>query len=128
MTVECPSNELFPHSSPIPLFLVMMLPYRLLQLIVTIQVGDYANYVGSHFWNLQDEFLGLADSPEADPAFENHGLDMNAIYRVGETLQGIQTYTPRLVSIGFQGSLGSVSSQGTLYNVKPSVKPEVNTW
>lgn len=96
--------------------------------IVTIQVGDYANFVGSHFWNFQDELLGLADSPEADSAFKNHGLNMDAIYRIGETHQGIQTYTPRLVSIGFQGSLGSVSSRGTLYNERASVKQDVKTW
>jgi hypothetical protein len=25
--------------------------------IVTIQIGDYANYVGSHFWNFQVSIL-----------------------------------------------------------------------
>ncbi|GAA0166468.1 hypothetical protein LIER_21616 [Lithospermum erythrorhizon] len=96
--------------------------------IVSIQVGDYANFLGSHFWNFQDELLGLADSPDADPAFKKHNFDMDAIYRIGETHQGIQTYTPRLLSIGFQGSLGSVSSRGTLYGERASVKQDVNTW
>ncbi|GER43734.1 misato-like protein [Striga asiatica] len=110
--------------------------------IITIQLGNYANFVGSHFWNFQwlltlesfkfsdrvlccilflislppfrvsafsfllsfqDELLGLADSPDSDQIFRNHGLNMDILYRMGETQQGILTYTPRLVSVDFQG-------------------------
>jgi hypothetical protein len=95
--------------------------------IVTIQVGSYANYIGSHFWNFQDELLGLAEDPQADLVFKNHSCDMDVLYRSGETHKGVLTYTPRLVSIDFQGSLGSVSSQGTLYS-EASLVPEVVTW
>eukprot|EP00798_Chlamydomonas_sp_ICE-L_P028656 gene28656-31827_t len=28
--------------------------------LITLQFGNYANYVGSHFWNMQDEALGLS--------------------------------------------------------------------
>uniref|UniRef100_A0A0E0BSC8 DML1/Misato tubulin domain-containing protein n=1 Tax=Oryza glumipatula TaxID=40148 RepID=A0A0E0BSC8_9ORYZ len=54
---------------------------------VTVQVGGFANYVGSHFWNFQDELLGLADDPDADPVFKNDALDMDVLYRSGETHQ-----------------------------------------
>ena len=30
--------------------------------IVTLQFGDYANHVGAHFWNAQDEGLEEASS------------------------------------------------------------------
>ncbi|CAK9181657.1 unnamed protein product [Ilex paraguariensis] len=53
---------------------------------------------------------------------------MDVLYRSGETPQGILTYTPRLVSVDFQGSLGSVSSCGTLYNDIPTVRSDVVTW
>ncbi|CAA3007020.1 misato homolog 1 isoform X1 [Olea europaea subsp. europaea] len=96
--------------------------------IVTVQVGSYANFIGSHFWNFQDELLGLADNPESDDIFNNHNLDMNVLYRSGETHQGIPTYTPRLVSVDFQGLLGSVSSRGTLYNEAPASPGCVSTW
>ncbi|BAT17853.1 Os12g0586400 [Oryza sativa Japonica Group] len=66
---------------------------------VTVQVGGFANYVGSHFWNFQDELLGLADDPDADPVFKNAALDMDVLYRSGETHQGVATYCPRLVSV-----------------------------
>ncbi|KAL2469113.1 beta-tubulin [Forsythia ovata] len=96
--------------------------------IVTLQVGSYANFIGSHFWNFQDELLGLADNPGSDEIFKNHNLDMNVLYRSGETHQGIPTYTPRLVSVDFQGSLGSVSSRGTLYKEAPAPPGHVLTW
>lgn len=96
--------------------------------IVTIQVGGFANFVGSHFWNFQDELLGLAGDPHSYPSFKNHSLDMDILYRTGETQQGILTYTPRLVSINFAGALGSTSSYGTLYNNSPCAPSHVATW
>ncbi|KAF8101584.1 hypothetical protein N665_0204s0078 [Sinapis alba] len=97
--------------------------------IVTIQVGEFANFVGSHFWNFQDELLGLASDPESDPIFRNNNLDMDVLYRSGETHQGVSTYTPRLLSINFKGSLGSMSSHGTLYNEGSSSRSDSSkTW
>ncbi|KAJ7944393.1 protein misato-like 1-like [Quillaja saponaria] len=96
--------------------------------IVTLEVGGFANFIGSHFWNFQDELLGLAADPHGDPAFKNQDLDMDVLYRTGETQQGIATYTPRLVSINLQGSLGSMSSCGTLYNEVAPAPSDVMTW
>ncbi|KAL5705090.1 hypothetical protein ACHQM5_023435 [Ranunculus cassubicifolius] len=87
--------------------------------IITIQIGDYANFIGSHFWNIQDELLGLAEEPSADPVYKNRSMDMDVFYRAGETQQGDVTYTPRLLSIGLQGSLGSLSSRGSIYHDFP---------
>ncbi|KAK7406583.1 hypothetical protein VNO78_08211 [Psophocarpus tetragonolobus] len=96
--------------------------------IMTVQVGDFANFVGSHFWNFQDELLGLAGDPSADSVFKNQDLDMDVLYRTGETHQGIPSYTPRLVSINLRGSLGSMSVRGTLYTEVASTTPDVVTW
>ncbi|KAK9705004.1 hypothetical protein RND81_07G026300 [Saponaria officinalis] len=62
--------------------------------VVTVQVGGFANFIGSHFWNFQ----------------------------------GALTYTPRLVSVNYQGTLGSMSSNGTLYSQPPESPPPVATW
>lgn len=97
--------------------------------IVTVQVGGFSNYVGSHFWNFQDELLGLAEDDNGDPAFKNTGLDMDVLYRLGETSQGIPTYTPRLLSIGSRGSLGAVRASGSLYGeTSLSNASSVLTW
>ncbi|MCO5596855.1 hypothetical protein L7F22_050925 [Adiantum nelumboides] len=55
--------------------------------LIAVQVGTYANFVGSHFWNLQDEFLGLRNDPDADPYLANSGVNFDVLYRVGETTQ-----------------------------------------
>ncbi|CAN6348265.1 unnamed protein product [Urochloa humidicola] len=97
--------------------------------VVTVQVGGFANFVGSHFWNFQDELLGLADDPGADPVFRTAALDMDVLYRAGETHQGVGTYCPRLVSVGSRGSLGSLSSSGTLGSSSAAAaQPNVLTW
>lgn len=96
---------------------------------MTIQVGSFANYIGSHFWNFQDELLGLAEEPHGDPIFKNSSLDMDVLYRAGETQQGLLTYSPRLISVGFQGSLGSLSSSGSLFdNISPYDATDIVTW
>ncbi|KAL6622531.1 hypothetical protein ACP70R_032410 [Stipagrostis hirtigluma subsp. patula] len=97
--------------------------------VVTVQVGGFANFVGAHFWNFQDELLGLADDPGADPVFRTAALDMDVLYRAGETHQGVATYCPRLVSVGSRGSLGSLSSTGTLgSSIAAASQPDVVTW
>ncbi|KAK1267944.1 hypothetical protein QJS04_geneDACA006536 [Acorus gramineus] len=97
--------------------------------IVTVQVGGFSNFIGSHFWNFQDELIGLAEDPGGDPIYKNLAINMDVLYRAGETHQGISTYTPRLLSIDLQGSLGSLSSSGSLYNRRPSPDPSsVLTW
>jgi len=96
---------------------------------VTVQVGGFANFVGSHFWNFQDELLGLADDPGADPVFRTAALDLDVLYRAGETQQGVATYCPRLVSVGSRGSLGSLSSSGTLGSSSSAAdQPNIFTW
>ncbi|KAL6176705.1 hypothetical protein ACLB2K_053338 [Fragaria x ananassa] len=42
--------------------------------------------------------------------------------------QGVPTYTPQLLSVDLQGSLGSMSSSGTVYNGGSSVPSSVMTW
>ncbi|KAH7566528.1 hypothetical protein ACOSP7_023060 [Xanthoceras sorbifolium] len=96
--------------------------------LVTLQLGGFANFIGSHFWNFQDELVGLASDPESDPVFKNPYLNMDVLYRTGETQQGLLTYTPRLVSVDFQGSLGSLSSCGSLYSGVSSAPSDIVTW
>ncbi len=48
--------------------------------VITLQAGGFANYVGAHFWNAQDEAAGLAEAGgEAGAAFS--ALDAGVLYR-----------------------------------------------
>ncbi|CAM6084347.1 unnamed protein product [Calypogeia fissa] len=97
--------------------------------IVTVQVGTYANFVGSHFWNFQDETLGLAEQGYEDPMIPTTGQNLDVLFRVGETRQGRSTYTPRLLSLDFRGSSGAVSASGSLYDRPASADlSSITTW
>lgn len=76
--------------------------------ILTIQVGSYSNYIGTHWWNLQE--TNFTYDPE-NPSEINHDV----LYREGETRQKQVTYTPRLLLIDLKGSLGYLNETGTLY-------------
>ncbi|OZJ03183.1 hypothetical protein BZG36_03322 [Bifiguratus adelaidae] len=77
--------------------------------IITLQFGHYANYIGTHFWNAQEAYFSYG--PEADA--ERYGvipeeeLDHDVLFRVGRTLSGQETYTPRVLIYDLKGGFGS---------------------
>ncbi|WOL09083.1 hypothetical protein Cni_G17836 [Canna indica] len=128
-TVPSVLNVLLSPSTLLPATFLLQQKLLKMRELVTIQVGTFANYVGSHFWNFQDELLGLAEEPNGDSIIKNSCLDMDVLYRTGETQQGIPTYSPRLLSVGFQGSLGCLNLSGSLYdNTSPFDSKDVLTW
>ena len=88
--------------------------------IVTLQFGEYANHVGAHFWNFQDELIGLAssiserdededDSDDEERKLVNqnrfNAIDHECLYRQGETRRGERIQTPRVVAYDLRSSL-----------------------
>lgn len=67
--------------------------------IVTVQLGTFANYVGAHFWNLQDEYLST-------PALERE-LSPAVFFRQGSTEK--LPYAPRAQIIDLPAAFGSLS-------------------
>ena len=100
--------------------------------IVTLQFGEYANHVGAHFWNFQDELIGLAssiserdeddsdddDSDDEEKKLVNqnrfNAIDHECLYRQGETRRGERIQTPRVVAYDLRSSLGGVKQLGYL--------------
>ncbi|XP_003369358.1 AP-3 complex subunit delta-1 [Trichinella spiralis] len=62
--------------------------------LLTIQIGEYANFIGTHFWNLQNHTLFQESAGKVDSA-----LDWNVLLRE-ENFNGKteRTYTPRVVA------------------------------
>jgi len=80
--------------------------------ILTFQIGHYSNFVGTHWWNLQDSTF------EFDPLCASRvEVDHDVFFRQGLSPQGEITYTPRLIAFDLKGSLGSFSNQESV-NVK----------
>ncbi|XP_028288053.1 protein misato homolog 1 isoform X3 [Parambassis ranga] len=77
--------------------------------VVTLQLGHYSNFVGTHWWNLQD--ASLSYDPESPPC----EVQSDVVFREGQTLGGHVTYTPRLIAMDLKGSLRTLRQQGSLY-------------
>ncbi|KAL4536814.1 hypothetical protein Ndes2437B_g06218 [Nannochloris sp. 'desiccata'] len=76
--------------------------------IITLQFGGLANYAGTHYWNIQDELLGLQDREGSSSLALQ--IDSTVLYRERLGTHGESSYTPRLVIFDAKGSLGGVSS------------------
>ncbi|CAH1644483.1 unnamed protein product [Spodoptera littoralis] len=75
--------------------------------ILTLQFGHYANYVGAHFWNLQELSFDYTGNVKTEV---NHDI----LYREGQTAKGEVTYTPRLLLADLKGSLKTLPEDGGL--------------
>lgn len=54
---------------------------------------------------IKDELLGLAGDPQGDPIFKNQDLNMDVLYRTGETQQVLLFVFGLLFNIFFSGFL-----------------------
>lgn len=83
-----------------------------------MQLGTYTNYVCTHWWNNQEAGFNYnantLDVPEI-----NHDV----LFREGQNQRGQVTYTPRMLLLDLNGSLGHLSREGDLY--EDSLKPEL---
>ncbi|KAK3741802.1 hypothetical protein QZH41_010449 [Actinostola sp. cb2023] len=79
--------------------------------VISLQFGHYSNFVGTHLWNIQESIFSY-DSSDAKKTEVNH----DCLFRVGRTLDGQETYTPRLLSFDLKGSLRNFSIEGALYS------------
>ncbi|KAF8795694.1 Protein misato like protein [Argiope bruennichi] len=78
--------------------------------IVTIQAGNFANFIGTHWWNIQESsFCYTPDS--SIPLDINHDV----MFREGLNLRGEVTYTPRLILVDLQDNLTSIRKECPLY-------------
>lgn len=80
--------------------------------ILTIQLGNYSNYVGTHWWNIQEASFNY--DPNADPSEIDHDI----LYREGRTAARQTTFTPRLLLLDLQGTLKFMPEEGELYGGK----------
>merc|ERR1719237_986010 len=81
--------------------------------MITLRCGNYANYIGAHFWNLQE--AGFVYGGNDGGSGELLEVDNDVLFREGLTMKREVTYTPRLLSIDLQGSLGLLPQCGELY-------------
>ncbi|KAK4504621.1 hypothetical protein PRZ48_002582 [Zasmidium cellare] len=84
--------------------------------IVTLQFGQQANYVGTHYWNTQESYFtysGEEDSPV------NHDIS----FRPGIGADGAETYTPRTLIYDLKGAFGTLRRENALYQLEQQEHP-----
>ena len=77
--------------------------------LLTLQLGNYSNYVGTHFWNLQYDSLRS----------ENDNIeDINHSKLFRETSDYYQPHVPRMISFDVKSSLNALKLDGTFNSVE----------
>ena len=74
--------------------------------IITIQCGERANYLATHFWNFQQL-----------PQPEDSSLDYDVLFSENTSPSGIRSYTPRTLIYDHGRSFGSLKKFNALYDV-----------
>jgi len=84
--------------------------------VMTIQLGGYSNYVGSHFWNIQEECMSYNEDEESK---ENSEVRSDILWR-----QTRDTVVPRLMTLDLKSERGALRRLGYLYPDKtPAHQP-----
>uniref|UniRef100_A0A182PE02 Misato Segment II tubulin-like domain-containing protein n=1 Tax=Anopheles epiroticus TaxID=199890 RepID=A0A182PE02_9DIPT len=101
--------------------------------ILTFQLGNYSNYIGTHWWNIQvrlQKHIKIShvaqhqhvrphyfqeSSFNYEPNAEPSEIDHSVLYREGQTRQRQVTFTPRLLMLDLNGTLKHVPRTGDLY-------------
>ena len=79
--------------------------------IITLQIGHYSNFVGTHWWNIQQSSRkeGKSNGPRP-PSQKTSSINHEVLLRKGKN----GDCTPRLVTIDLKGSLKSLREDGTI--------------
>lgn len=81
--------------------------------IITLQIGHYSNFVGTHWWNIQESSFNYDPTKALEEKEVNHDI----LWREGQTLKGEITFTPRLIAFDLKGSLKTLKQEGILYDL-----------
>ncbi|TPX34804.1 hypothetical protein SmJEL517_g02647 [Synchytrium microbalum] len=76
--------------------------------IITLQLGHYSNYIGTHLWNTQEAYFSATEDGGASSE-----IDHNVMFRTLETRHG-ESYEPRVVIFDLQGSFGALKKGGEI--------------
>jgi hypothetical protein len=89
--------------------------------IVTLQLGQRANYLATHFWNAQEAYFTYSDSEEPVVDHEIH-------FRAGLGADGAETYTPRTIIYDLKGGFGTLRKYNALYQIENEDAATQNLW
>ncbi|KAM0714004.1 hypothetical protein Q7P37_010968 [Cladosporium fusiforme] len=95
--------------------------------IITLQFGQQANYLGTHYWNTQESYFTYNNNETSteEPSPVNHDIS----FRPGLAPDGSDTYTPRTLLYDLKGAFGTLRRENALYEITQDVDPlQQNPW
>ncbi|KAA8651562.1 misato family protein [Aspergillus tanneri] len=89
--------------------------------IITLQLGQRANYLATHFWNLQESYFTYGNEGESP-------IDHDVHFRPGVGADGNETYTPRTLIYDLKGGFGTLRKYNALYELSEDLTPGHGLW
>ncbi|KAL5335367.1 tubulin domain-containing protein [Aspergillus crustosus] len=89
--------------------------------ILTLQLGQRANYLATHFWNLQESYFTYNEQDESP-------VDHDVHFRPGIGADGGETYTPRTLIYDLKGAFGTLRKNNALYELSEDLTPGQGLW
>ncbi|KAL4970419.1 misato family protein [Aspergillus stella-maris] len=89
--------------------------------IVTLQLGQKANYLATHFWNLQESYFTYTGQEESP-------VDHDVHFRPGVGADGGETYTPRTLIYDLKGAFGTLRKNNALYELSEDLASGQGLW
>ncbi|KAJ5925901.1 hypothetical protein N7454_007411 [Penicillium verhagenii] len=89
--------------------------------VITLQLGQRANYLSTHFWNLQESYFTYNES-------EDTPIDHDVHFRPGFGADGSETYTPRTVIYDLKGGFGTLRKYNALYEMTDEAVSGQGLW
>ncbi|KAK3295831.1 tubulin domain-containing protein [Chaetomium fimeti] len=89
---------------------------------ITLQFGQQANYLGTHFWNTQESYFTYSpDQPESP-------IDHDIHFRPGLAPDGTETYMPRTVIYDLKNAFGTLRKVNALYDITDDASASQALW
>lgn len=89
--------------------------------IVTLQLGQRANYLATHFWNLQESYFTYNQEDESP-------VDHDVHFRPGVGADGTETFTPRTIIYDLKGAFGTLRKYNALYELTEDANLGQSLW
>lgn len=91
--------------------------------VITLQLGEYSNYIGTHWWNCQEAGFDYSQDVVSD-------INHDVLFREGLNHKREVTFTPRLILVDLKGSLGHQLVNDLYDNVynESDVLNSLSTW
>ena len=80
--------------------------------IITLQLGNFSNFLGAHFWNIQECGLDPELGADGEPVVHPGHAEPSVLYRQGRKEQERH---PRLVLCDGADRFGSLSRDGVVH-------------